>query len=791
VTASQAGFSSATYASGRNRIWSFANSDAYGISYFQGAGGYTSGVDMIGLHFGTATVAASQFSFVSDGRLITTGNIGSTSTTVLNLATTGNTGTWIGAIQDGTSGWSLSGATIGFKSDNTTYAAIGIGSGNGILYFGRTTASGVGTMSSWLEVDSGGVANFKRARPQHNGSNLALVSEIPSVSSYLPLAGGSLTGAVTSTSTYTSTNNANVDGSNYIVNTINKSTVLYAYDVQRSGSTVGGILIGGAGAFATGTTVGGNTVLHAGNYTSYSPSLTGSGASGSWGISITGNAATITSQANSATITASTGVNANDIVRRDANGYIYANHVNFSTSETENPTINSFITGNGDGWSRKSSPAHVINQLGLLTTSNYSSYALPLSGGILTGELYAANGITVNSGQSDGRGINLYSGSSTAPTYGLFFATTSNFGTYGPVSADWATYFTMNGTTSRGWIFRDSQTLGNVAAISNQGEMILRSHFEQGNNLGRPNVSWSASGTSTGMVIFYLPGTTANYGMVHMVFDIYEYNSNTVSTVVVGGHNWNTSWYNTGANVIGTCGKEVRLGVKDGRFCVVFGVAGSSWEYGTIVLRKIHNGDFYDNIMNMTGNWGTTQTATESFSSIGSDLRALRTPASFNAIGAITQNGSQVLHAGNYTSYSPSLTGSGASGTWGINVTGTAGSISGFNNPTTAANGNTIVYRDANADTTVRYSFASYHNSSDDVSTGTISHIMAKFGDNYFRSATAAKVAAFISGQTMNISGNATTASNGGVTSVNGQTGAVTVSASGGVTFGKALVFAR
>jgi hypothetical protein len=34
----------------------------------------------------------------------------------------------------------------------------------------------------------------------------------------------------------------------------------------------------------------------------------------------------------------------------------------------------------------------------------------------------------------------------------------------------------------------------------------------------------------------------------------------------------------------------------------------------------------------------------------------------------------EVLHSGNYNSYSPTLTGGGASGTWGINVTGTAGS---------------------------------------------------------------------------------------------------------------------
>jgi hypothetical protein len=103
--------------------------------------------------------------------------------------------------------------------------------------------------------------------------------------------------------------------------------------------------------------------LNSGNYNSYAPSLTGSGASGTWGINITGNAATITSQANSATINASTGVNGNDIVRRDGNGYIYANHINFSTSESENATINSFITSNGDGWSRKASLAHAKNSI--------------------------------------------------------------------------------------------------------------------------------------------------------------------------------------------------------------------------------------------------------------------------------------------------------------------------------------------------------------------------------------------------------------------------------------------
>jgi hypothetical protein len=74
----------------------------------------------------------------------------------------------------------------------------------------------------------------------------------------------------------------------------------------------------------------------------------------------------------------------------------------------------------------------------------------------------------------------------------------------------------------------------------------------------------------------------------------------------------------------------------------------------------------------------------------------------------------------------------------------------------TAATANTIALRDANGDLTNRYNFATYNNTSDDVSSSTITYIMAKFGDNYHRSATAAKVASFISGQTMNISGTST-----------------------------------
>ena len=99
--------------------------------------------------------------------------------------------------------------------------------------------------------------------------------------------------------------------------------------------------------------------------------------------------------------------------------------------------------------------------------------------------------------------------------------------------------------------------------------------------------------------------------------------------------------------------------------------------------------------------------------------------------GSVTIGGYTVYHTGNTPTYNQ-------------NTTGTAASISGFNNPTTAATANTIAYRDGSGDLYARYFLGGYINTSDNVDTGTITYIMAKFGDNYHRSATAAKVQAFL-----------------------------------------------
>lgn len=148
------------------------------------------------------------------------------------------------------------------------------------------------------------------------------------------------------------------------------------------------------------------TLLHAGNYNSYSPTLTGTGASGTWGINISGNAATATT----------------------ASGVAWTNVSGRPTALSSFTNDSGYITAN-------STPYFGINN-----NSNTSGNGISLYGTYTGGEMQ----------------------------YGFMFAGTGTYGTYGDVTGDWATYIMMNNSTTRGWIFRRNQT-ANVASISGAG----------------------------------------------------------------------------------------------------------------------------------------------------------------------------------------------------------------------------------------------------------------------------------------------------------------------------------
>ena len=90
----------------------------------------------------------------------------------------------------------------------------------------------------------------------------------------------------------------------------------------------------------------------------------------------------------------------------------------------------------------------------------------------------AANGLGIYStSMGSGRGLSLYGEAQLYPQYGMLFATTSDLGTHGSVTADFATYMTMTGA-NRGWVWKSgsvNSTSGNVASINVSGALTLNS----------------------------------------------------------------------------------------------------------------------------------------------------------------------------------------------------------------------------------------------------------------------------------------------------------------------------
>ena len=163
--------------------------------------------------------------------------------------------------------------------------------------------------------------------------------------------------------------------------------------------------------------------------------------------------------------------------------------------------------------------------------------------------------------------------------------------------------------------------------------------------------------------------------------------------------------------------------------------------------------------------WSSVPTTSNQFKWYGGTTLAatLSGAGAFTAVGAIS--GTQLNGTLQYA-LTLNTSGTGLSGSTTYNNSGAA-TFTVTSNATSANTASTIVARDGSGDFSARYINSSYFNSTDDISTGTLSYLMGKFGDNYHRSATAAKVATFISGQTMNINGSSTSCTGNTATATN------------------------
>jgi hypothetical protein len=120
------------------------------------------------------------------------------------------------------------------------------------------------------------------------------------------------------------------------------------------------------------------------------------------------------------TVGATTGATADRLVQRDGGGDIYSRysfaiHFNASCPNNENPSIGGiWANSTSDNYLRKSTPAHFISQLGLITTSNIGSQSVTNSSQL--------NGISkVNLWNNSGQVHGTYQTFGAIPNFGVWF----------------------------------------------------------------------------------------------------------------------------------------------------------------------------------------------------------------------------------------------------------------------------------------------------------------------------------------------------------------------------------
>lgn len=242
-------------------------------------------------------------------------------------------------------------------------------------------------------------------------------------------------------------------------------------------------------------------VLDAGNYNSYAPTLTGGGASGTWGINITGNSNYANSAGSAPTISLTSlgngSMNVNygsTYVLRNENGSGAA--VNYSpllhagAGDTMWQIQGTYGTsGNGTLYFRQGYNGSWGNWLTMLSSANFNSYALPLTGGIVTGDT------TFGDGSSSDQGIRISYGNYSSG-YGRirFIQSGTNHSTIHSFSASW-----QSGTlqsASSGAINLDGQNGVTFGAWNNPSMWVDNSGTAQSRGSMRSPIFYDSENTA-------------------------------------------------------------------------------------------------------------------------------------------------------------------------------------------------------------------------------------------------------------------------------------------------------
>lgn len=434
-------------------------------------------------------------------------------------------------------------------------------------------------------------------------------------------------------------------------------------------------------------------LLHTLNYTSYTVTKTGSGASGTWGISISGNATTSTKLATARSIN---GTNF------DGSGNITTVTWGTARTLTIGNTGKSVNGGGNVSWS--------LSEIGAAASNHTHSY-LPLSGGTMTGNIsYRGSKATYkmiefidNSSDAYGNGIAIGGGGltiigggesadavkSTSTTGGderLILAndgaidiytncqngvdkathiTIDNTGLYSGTAAK-ANSVPWSGVTGKPSTFTPSSHTHSMANITDWGSYIYDAHISRTANtvLAAPNGS-SGPASFRKLVAADIPSITkgkiTDFPSSLPASDVYAWaKASSKPSYSWGEITGKPSTFTPSSHTHDYITSSYRL------------TAGTTANRASGIRQyEIYNNGYpftYGNVLQLTGSNGVSQIAMQWHGTGLAYRSAPDTSTTFSGWATI-------LTSSNYSSYTVTKTGGGASGTWGINVTGSAGSV--------------------------------------------------------------------------------------------------------------------
>jgi len=311
-------------------------------------------------------------------------------------------------------------------TNNTGY----ITGNQNITISGDVTGSGATAINLTL-ANSGvtaGTYGSSTNIPQVIVNAKGLVTSVSNVAVSIPSGSLTFTGDVTGSGTTGSSTTLTLANSGVTAGTYTKLTVdskgrvttgtsLASSDLPTYTGTITSSQVTTALGFTPYSNTNPSGYITSSSLSSYSPSLTGTGASGTWGISITGSASSATSATTATNWGTYGGVpgagtsfgNANTIGRSDGNGYTFFFYINSNTANSENPGISQVIVTNGsDNYYRKASISHLTGAVQSNASGTWSinvtgnAGTASTAGALTTGNNYQMNSLGVGTSAGNG-----------------------------------------------------------------------------------------------------------------------------------------------------------------------------------------------------------------------------------------------------------------------------------------------------------------------------------------------------------------------------------------------------